>query len=121
MKLVQDFYYLLTDFLSYPLLQRLRLPIYTLKAKTKGKKRKGKIALLWSLHIIVPPMSTIRTKVILDSSNRFSIAIGQEVIRISTSSFLVHAKVCILREMIIVLLKHRYLSHEKQCYELHKI
>lgn len=68
-----------------------------------------KISLLWALGIIMPPVCTIRTEMVLNSCSRFSITVSEKIIRISTCRFLIHAKVSIFREMIIILLEHRYL------------
>lgn len=64
------------------------------------------INLLGGFHVIVPSVCSIRTKMILNASNGFSISISQEIVWITTSWFLVHAKVCILWQMVIILLEH---------------
>jgi hypothetical protein len=65
--------------------------------------------LLWALCIVMPSVCTIRAEMILDPRSRFSITISEKIVRISTCCFLIHAKVSIFREMIIVLLEHRHL------------
>jgi len=69
----------------------------------------------------MPPVCTIRAEMVLNSCSRFSITISEKIIRISTRRFLIHAKVSIFREMIIILLEHRYLVRychaKKVCHD----
>ncbi len=73
------------------------------------KGRKLVLSLGW-FHVIVPPMSSIGPHVVLDTGSCLSISIGQEVIRVTTSGFMVQFKIGLLHNMVIVLLEHRYLQ-----------
>lgn len=77
---------------------------------------KRKIMLLWVLHIVVPSMCAIWTEMVLNSCSWFSISICKEVIRVATCCLLIHAKICFLREMIIILLEHWYLVRKQNMY-----
>lgn len=66
---------------------------------------------LWCFHVIVPPMSTIGSQVVLNSSSSLSITIGQKIVGVATCRFSIHTKIGLLCDMIIVLLEHGNLYH----------
>lgn len=69
----------------------------------------GQRPLLWALCVVMPSVCTIWPEMILNSRSRFSIPISNEIVGIASCCFLIHAKVSIFREMIIILLEHRHL------------
>ena len=66
--------------------------------------------ILGSFHVVVPSVCTIRAKMILYSSCRLPIPIGQKVIWIASGWFLIHAKVSVFCKMVIVFLEHWHLN-----------
>ena len=76
----------------------------------KFERAQAAVNSLWCFCIVVPPVGTIGSQVVLHTSSSFSITVRQKIVGVAPSCFPVQTKVGLLGNMVVILLEHGHLT-----------